>query len=601
MTTTSPESATVTSPEPGDVAGDWIESFSEALHAQDVDAVVDHFLADGWYRDLLALTWDIRSFHGTHEIAGVFRDRLAGSGISGISIGDAMPPMLMPDPLGGEPFVQAALAYETEIVRGRGLVSLRRDANGDWKAFTVMLQVLEIKGHEETATSFENANDAEYTLAQPGRLRPREAREARLRYEHGEPDVVVIGAGHSGLTVAAHLKHLGVDTLVVDKHPRVGDNWRTRYENLILHDPSWIQHFPFLKFPKSWPMLVDKDKLGDWLASYANALDLNVWAGTEATSATYDEAAGRWSITLKGAQGERVLRPKHIVFATGLQAIPRRPILDGEDRFAGEIVHSATFTDGKNYTGQNVIVVGTGSSAHDIALDLYEQGAEVTMVQRSPSYVMSTNKAQPIMLSGSDAVPLDMIDLGMMGTPWPVGIERESANAKTISEVDRELLEGLEDIGFQLSFGGIPESTFNGVAYYIDQGCSQLLVDRKIGFARGSVSAFDERHLILEDGTRLEADAVVFATGFENMRESVRPVLGDDVTDQLDEVWGIDEKTHEIKGLHVNAGCPGIWYHSGALYMTRQYSGSLALQIKAVELGLRAPGPVRLTSEDVAR
>lgn len=575
-------------PAPANAAAEWISAFSSALGEHDVDAIVDLFHADGWYRDVLALTWSLQTYHGHDEIRAVFEERLAGSGLRSITTSDAFPPMTVPDALGGEAFVQAAVSFETETVRGRGLVAIRPDAEGSWRAQTFMLQIVEIIGHEERSTSFDNAQDPEYTRAQTGRLRPREAREARLRYEQGDPDVVVIGAGHAGLSVAAHLSHLGIDTLVVDKHTRIGDNWRKRYANLILHDPSWLQHFPYISYPKSWPFLVDKDKLGDWMESYANALDLNVWAATEAKSATYDEATGRWTLTLSGATGERVVQPKHIIFATGLQAIPKRPSVQGEERYSGEILHSATFTDGKHYAGKKVVVVGAGSSAHDIALDLYEQGAETTLVQRGPSYIMSTNKAQPLLLGATFGAPTEIVDFMMVGTPWPITVAQGAAAAQAFADVDKELLEGLDRIGFGLTFGGVGTQTFNGGAYYFDQGCSQLLIDGKIGFQRAGLSAFDERHLVLDNGVRLEADAVVFATGFENMRETARPILGDGVTDQLTDVWGIDEVTHEIKGLYVDPGHPGVWFHSGALYMTRQFSGTVALQIKALELGLHS-------------
>jgi cation diffusion facilitator CzcD-associated flavoprotein CzcO len=92
--------------------------------------------------------------------------------------------------------------------------------------------------------------------------------------------VLVLGAGHSGLSAAARLKALGLDTLVVEKNSRVGDNWRTRYRSLNLHNEVWANQMPYLLFPPTWPAYCSKDKIADWFESYASILDLNVWTGT---------------------------------------------------------------------------------------------------------------------------------------------------------------------------------------------------------------------------------------------------------------------------------------------------------------------------------
>ena len=108
-----------------------------------------------------------------------------------------------------------------------------------------------------------------------------ERREAEREFSDTEPQVVVVGAGQGGLTVAARLGQLGVDTLVVERNDRVGDNWRKRYHSLVLHDPVWYDHLPYLPFPDHWPVFTPKDKLADWFESYAAAMELNVWTGTE--------------------------------------------------------------------------------------------------------------------------------------------------------------------------------------------------------------------------------------------------------------------------------------------------------------------------------
>jgi putative flavoprotein involved in K+ transport len=142
----------------------------------------------------------------------------------------------------------------------------------------------------------------------------------------GDPTVVVVGAGQGGLTVAARLKQLGVDTLIVERNPRVGDNWRNRYRSLVLHDPVWYDHLPYLPFPANWPVFTSKDKLADWFESYALAMELNVWTGTEVVGGDYDDDTERWVVRLLRSDGtERTLNPSHVVLATGISGVPTCP------------------------------------------------------------------------------------------------------------------------------------------------------------------------------------------------------------------------------------------------------------------------------------
>src|SRR5689334_9986 len=88
------------------------------------------------------------------------------------------------------------------------------------------------------------------------------------------------GAGQAGLTAAARLKMLGIETLAIDENDRVGDNWRKRYHQLVLHDPVWYDHMPYLQFPPQWPIFTPKDKLAQFFEAYATLLELNIWTGT---------------------------------------------------------------------------------------------------------------------------------------------------------------------------------------------------------------------------------------------------------------------------------------------------------------------------------
>ena len=172
--------------------------------------------------------------------------------------------------------VEGFVTFETPLGHGRGAVRLVRE-DGQWVAWTVMTELDDLRGHER-AIGAHRSRGPRHSPG-PGGGNWLDERRASVAYTDSDPDVVVLGAGQGGLSVAASLRLLGVDTLVIEKNERVGDNWRKRYHSLVLHDPVWADHLAYLPFPDSWPIYTPKDKLGDWFESYASAMELNVWTG----------------------------------------------------------------------------------------------------------------------------------------------------------------------------------------------------------------------------------------------------------------------------------------------------------------------------------
>ena len=197
-----------------------------------------------------------------------------------------------------------------------------------------------------------------------------------------QPDVLVVGGGQAGIALGARLRQLGVPSLVIDKHPRPGDQWRSRYKSLCLHDPVWYDHLPYLKFPDTWPVFSPKDKIGDWLESYVTVMEVPYWSSTTATSASYSDEAQEWTVTVEREGKPVTLRPKQLVLATGMSGKPNIPDLPGRDVFRGDQHHSSAHPGPDAYAGKRCVVIGSNNSAFDICGALYEHGADVTMVQR---------------------------------------------------------------------------------------------------------------------------------------------------------------------------------------------------------------------------
>ena len=210
-----------------EVAKHWFDAFSEYIGSRNVSAAANLFLADGFWRDTLALTWEFRTFEGISAVECFLHDALATSGFTNLQLNDTSIGLLQPFP--DLAWIQAFFAFETNVGKGTGVLRIVPTATQHWKAHVVYTNLDELKGHPERCGAFRNAEPFHASLPK--------LRQEETGFENSEPAVLIIGAGQSGLTVAARLKLLGVPTLVVDRNTRVGDQWRGRYESLCLHDP----------------------------------------------------------------------------------------------------------------------------------------------------------------------------------------------------------------------------------------------------------------------------------------------------------------------------------------------------------------------------
>ena len=182
-----------------------------------------------------------------------------------------------------------------------------------------------------------------------------------------------------------------------------------------------------------------------------------------------------------------------------------------------------------------------------------------------------------------------------MSIPNPIAKNLHIQANKEMMRRDATLLHGLTVAGFAADSGPDAAGLYmkylsRGGGYYIDVGASQLIVDKKIKIKQGQeVKAIKPHSVVLADDTEIEADEIVFATGYRNMRETARKVFGNDLADSVQDVWGFDNEG-ETRGMWKRSGHPGFWFFGGNLALCRFYSRLLALQIKAVEVGLMKSG-----------
>lgn len=270
--------------------------------------------------------------------------------------------------------------------------------------------------------------------------------------------------------------------------------------------------------------------------------------------------------------------------------------MNGIENFKGDLLcHSSDFPGAKpKGSGKKAIVVGACNSGHDIAHDYYEKGYDVTLVQRSSTTVVSSKSITEVGLKGlydENSPPVEDADIWIWGMPSEVLKTQQIRVFAKMNENDAALLQGLESAGFRLDKGPSDSGHLlkyfqRGGGYYLNVGASELIIEGKIKVKSGQdIVEVLERGIKFGDGSVLEADEIVFATGYQNMRTRAREILGNEVADRVGDVWGFDQEG-EFRVMYRRSGHPGVWFFGGNLAMCRYFSRLLALQIAAIELGL---------------
>jgi len=591
---------TTAPPTPRQRAERWLADFDAALRARDIDAATDLFATQSFWRDLVSFTWNIRTAEGRDGIQDLLRHTLDTTDPTGWALSE--------DPTEADGVTECWITFETGVGRAKGHLRLT-DEDGETRAWTLLTSLRELKGHEEDQGA-RRPQGVEHTLARGRKswLEKKQDEEATLGNTE-QPYVVVIGGGQGGIALGARLRQLKVPHVVLDKHDRPGDQWRGRYKSLCLHDPVWYDHLPYLQFPPNWPVFAPKDKIGDWLEMYTKVMDVPYWTRSTVTSATFDEDTKTWRVVVDKDGEEVVLEPKQLVFATGMSGKPNLPSFPGMDVFEGEQQHSSQHPGPEAYTGKKVVVIGSNNSAHDICGALWEHDADVTMVQRSSTHIVKSASLMDIGLGDlyseravAAGVTTDKADMIFASLPYRIMHEFQIPLYEKMAERDKDFYDRLEKVGFQHDWGDDGSGLFmkylrRGSGYYIDVGAAELVCDGKVKLAHGNVDHLTKDSVVLEDGTELPADLVVYATGYGSMNGWVADIIDQETADKVGKVWGLGSDTTKDpgpwEGEQRNMWKPtqqeALWFHGGNLHQSRHYSLYLALQLKARYEGIPTP------------
>ena len=570
----------------------WLQSFNEAISQQknkdeSIKTLSNLFFEDSHWRDILALTWKIQTVSGKSKVIENLYNKIIDVSAKSFQI-DQQRTLPREVIRAGKNVIEVILRFKTKFGNCEGVVRLFEDQErkGSFKAWSLLTALSDLSSSDK-----KNIEQYQNIIEGPNWLDKRN--EDRL-YINREPEVIVVGSGQAGLSIAARLKQQNIDTLIVDKNERIGDNWRNRYHSLKLHNQTHVNHLPYMPFPSTWPTYIPKDKLAGWFEYYVESMELNAWTNTKFIGAEYYENKKHWKVKLKLSDGTiKIMKPKHIVMAVGVSSVPNRTKIPGIDDYKGEVIHSADYDNGKHYNGKNVLVYGTGTSAHDVAQDLYVHGANVKIVQRSPSMVVNVEpSAQLPYQLYSEGPNTDDCDLITISTPLQVLKKTHQLLTEKTKRIDKPLLDKLTRVGFNLEYGEENSGwqfkyLTRGGGYYFNVGASDLIADGKIKVLQFSnIVNFSSSGIEMKSGEKLDIDLMVTATGYKGQEYVVDELFGKSVVDKIGPIWGFDDERQELRNMWMQTKQPGLWFHAGSLAQCRIFSKFLALQIKATLDGI---------------
>ncbi|MDO6442814.1 NAD(P)/FAD-dependent oxidoreductase [Marinobacter sp. 2_MG-2023] len=575
----------------------WLDGFSEVLQSDDPGRAAQLFEKGGFWRDLVAMTWNIKTMEGQDSIRDMLEQTSERARPGKWKVAE--------DATEQDGVTEAWITFETKDALGKGHIRLRDGAA--WTLLTTMQELKEFPEKKKLLRPKGAQHGA--TKSRKTWLEAKQDEERELGYSR-QPYCVIIGGGQGGIGLAARLRQLDVPTIVIERNPKAGDSWRNRYKSLCLHDPVWYDHMPYLPFPDHWPVFAPKDKVGDWLEMYTKIMELNYWSSTECTGARFDEASKEWVVDVV-RDGEKVtLRPQQLVLATGMSGIPNIPQIPGMDSFEGEQHHSSKHPGGEAYKGKKCVVLGGNNSSHDICAALWENDADVTMIQRSSTHIIKSDTLMDLVLGPlyseeaiQNGMTTEKADLTFASVPFKVMPDMHIPVYEQVAEQDADFYNRLERAGFLLDFGDDGSGLFmkylrRGSGYYIDVGASELVAQGEIKLKSGvSIERINPRSVTLTDGTELPADLIVYATGFGSMNGWAARIISQEVADKVGKCWGMGSDTTkdpgpwegELRNMWKPTQQEALWFHGGNLHQSRHYSLYLALQLKARKEGLDTP------------
>ncbi|KAH9203185.1 hypothetical protein DL95DRAFT_350116 [Leptodontidium sp. 2 PMI_412] len=573
-----------------DKASDLIENILVklgcAMEKCDVSELSSLFFTDqAYWRDTLALTYHLRTFKNRDAIASALLELGPKREVCSIQILPDSPALICAGPTLS--WIESMFTFNTRSPRAtcQGKVVILPEYSGEnvlkWKIWTLATWLVH----------FDDFPEDDSRLKLPSNP---------LRGSHIlRTEVLIIGAGNSGLILAARLKTLAIDYILIDKNRNIGDNWALRYDNLRFHVPKSFVETPYIRYPDEAPNLLHRDDLAEQMRRFAKELNLEdrVLLETTAESTSYDSSNQTWSLKLSSG---KVIVCKHLVLATGiLSSAPHVPAIESKGNYHGVDIHSIGFQNGallKEQGVKSVIVVGSANTAFDVVEDCYNAGLHTTMIQRSPTYVIPITYWRPEGLGMYDRLPAEVADSLIFSAPVAVGGQMLGLVHAKFATQEPDRYSGLAKAGFLVTDStqsDLMAHLFDRLGgHYVDTGGTEFITSKKVGIRSGVTPlSYTTTGLQLSDGSALDSDAIIWCTGFRDLdvRTVVACILGEGgeaVEAKMETTWGLDCEG-ETRGMFKRQSkLRNFWVMGGGAAHHRWYSKALALQIKGALEGV---------------
>jgi cation diffusion facilitator CzcD-associated flavoprotein CzcO len=320
-----------------------------------------------------------------------------------------------------------------------------------------------------------------------------------------QTNVLIVGAGISGLATAACLRRRGVEYVIIEKHARAASAWHNHYHRLHLHTNKRISQLPYKKFGKNIPRYPSRQQVLDYLNDYQQAFNIQPVFNTIATSIKKED--GYWiTQTTNG-----IFKSKFLVMATGPFGKPKPVVIQGMETFPGRIVHSAAYKTGKDFAGQKVLVIGFGNSACEIAIDLFEQGATPFMSVRSAVNIVPR-----------DVLGIPVLGLSLLLNRLPPRI------ADLLSAPLANIIIGdITRLGLKRKpYGPLEQVRREGKSPILDIGTIQMIRKGRIKIV-GDIDFIEGNMVHFKQGETQPFDAIVACIGYTQDEIKIIEVAGD--------------------------------------------------------------------------
>ncbi|KAG8676498.1 hypothetical protein FPOAC2_02628 [Fusarium poae] len=577
-----------------------VDAFNAALANTDIAALQTCFFPEqNYWKDSLALTYHLRTFRGPEVIAkNLFRTKEARRCEEAWKLEGAVfvpaTPVLQ--------FIDVTLSFRTSSpaatcsARVLLLPIQNTDEEIEWKIWILSTNLENLDVHPEDTLLLQNPGlnlDGMKTI---------------------ETDVFIIGGGNSAAALSACLKAFGVESVMAERNANVGDNWALRYDCMKFHVPTSFCEMPYMNYQDEFmgDHLLSKDELADHLRRFVSCFDINVITSAKIQSTVYDKLNKKWTIEVKTPAAVVVVAAKHVVQATGIASQkPNVPTITNTNTYKGIAIHSSDYRNGQHLAKQgikSVLIVGSANTAFDILEDCHAAGLGVTMVVRSPTYIVPLEYIQNKTSLGAYDLGVAAADRMFLTLPTEISGQLARNLFRMLASQEPNRYDGLRKAGFPVLDSAEPNQALysnlveRAGGHYVDTGGTELLAQGRAGIKSGvEPVAFIETGFQFSDGTTADADAVIWCTGYadRDVRDMAVEILGGDervhdenmlgpqeIAGHLDATWGVDTEG-EIRGMwkrHLRL--ENYWVMGGFTQQHRWYSRVLALQIKAALEGI---------------